>query len=178
MPVFNQDPKINANANIITANSKEELPDPSTVKPNTVALIPSVAQSVYVYDSLDAAAAANLPEGSLVAVPVNDDVVDLTGVFNFVTSITAGGAKQTVDYDCAEIVERFKKGAVNIKVALADATATQYCFAQMLSENTAQVLSFVDYQGTLLYINTIFAVETGHIIYSCNQVTTTAFNPS
>lgn len=69
MPVFNQDPKINANANIITANSKEELPDPSTVKPNTVALIPSVAQSVYVYDSLDAAAAANLPEGSLVAVP-------------------------------------------------------------------------------------------------------------
>lgn len=41
MPVFPQDPKIDGNANIITANSKDELPDPSTVPEDTIALVKS-----------------------------------------------------------------------------------------------------------------------------------------
>lgn len=42
MPVFYQDPKIEKGAaNIITANSEEELPDPATVPENTIACVPS-----------------------------------------------------------------------------------------------------------------------------------------
>ena len=42
MPVFYQDPKIERGVtNIITAESKDELPDPATVPEGTIALVPS-----------------------------------------------------------------------------------------------------------------------------------------
>ena len=68
-----KDPK--GNANFIFADSEEELPDPSTVPEDTVALVPSKGDSgtpIHYYDSLEAVP-ADLPEGSFVAVPAEEN---------------------------------------------------------------------------------------------------------
>lgn len=87
MPIFNQDPKIEKGVEITEITSPEEIaadsPDGLYIQEGGTST-PSGGTTIHYYDSLEAAEAANLPEGSFYAVPSSGEsggglpVVELT----------------------------------------------------------------------------------------------------
>ena len=91
--------------------------------------------SIIYADSVDALPdPATVPEGTIALVPVNDEVVDLTGVFDYATSIMQGGALCRVSHDCTELLNRLKKGAVRIKGGLDGYFSTNTVLAQIIDD--------------------------------------------
>jgi hypothetical protein len=114
-----------------------------------------------------------------VAVPANDEVVDLSEVFDFATSIMQGGAVCTVEYDCTSIVEQFKKGAVNVRVKMGDFVGKRMTNASIIADSIAQIVDFSDSgSGQLLCLNTTINAISNQITYWCQQVSTAPYVPS
>jgi hypothetical protein len=135
-------------------------------------------ESIHYYDSLSSVP-ADLPDGSFVAVPANDEVVDLSEVFDFATSIMQGGAVCTVEYDCTSIVEQFKKGAVNVRVKMGDFVGKRMTNASIIADSIAQIVDFSDSgSGQLLCLNTTINAISNQITYWCQQVSTAPYVPS
>lgn len=109
----------------------------------------------------------------------SDEVVDFTGVFDFYNSIVAGGAVQSVNYDCTTIIERLRKGAVKFKVKMVTMIIESYAFAVVVGsgEGTVATISILaESGGVLLWTNA--QMNKSQIRYRCLQVNTQPFNPS
>lgn len=140
--------------------------------------------TIHYYDTLDSVP-ADLPEGSFVAVPSEGagggDVLDLSSVFDYVTSIAQGGASCFVDYDCTGIVERFKKGGVVVRAKLGDFIGEKMIFGQVIEGYGVKLLDIMDAGSSsseILCLSTSFNCSANQIYYSCKQITTTAYIPS
>lgn len=136
--------------------------------------------NIMTFNSVEEMNAANLPDGTIAMVPVDDEVVDLTGVFDFLTSIQAGGAEQSVSYEgVQELIDRLKRGAVKLRMKLATTIAESYVNADIIGDTEGRVAiisALMDANGVLLYLYVSMSYTT--IRYKVMQVNTQPYNPS
>lgn len=110
----------------------------------------------------------------------SDEVVDLSGVFDFATSIMQGGVDCAVDYDCTEIVERFQKGPVTVRVSLGENIGEQTAYGQIINNGyAAQTINFTAAEdGAILVLRVLYSAGMKKILFSCRQVQTVPYTPS
>lgn len=146
-------------AEVLVLNSLEEMPE--QVKDGTIVVVPS--------------------EDSGGSESGGEEVVDLTGVFDYAASIAQGGEHITVQYECGEIVERFKKGSVRLRISFGGVVGEQLFNAEIVTvggEEMARIVSFTVTTDALLYSYTCFNSTTNEIIYNVRKVTTETYIPS
>ena len=149
--------------------------------PGTTEILEVPSLSELPEDAADGTQAV-IPQGTLPSggggEPDNDEVIDLSDVFDFATSIAAGGELCTVNYDCTEILERMKKGSVRVKARLGQYTSTSTVLPQILDDNIDGYVQFITFsyaEGALLYMHTM--IDRTVIVFACKQVTTAPFIP-
>jgi hypothetical protein len=62
-------------------------------------------------------------------------IVDLSTLFDYAESVLQGGKQCSVEYDCTEIVELFKKGPVKFKIKIGELIGEQILSAALTDTN-------------------------------------------
>lgn len=139
--------ELGGGSNIITADSVEQLPDPASVPENTIALVKS-----------------------------EDEVFDLSTLFDFATSVADGGLNQTVETPlAADILAKMRTGNVRIKVMFGGGTAT--LTVSPIDYGAYCAVSRVFQYGST-YLVMYMGVTSEAINYQAKEVTTAPYNPS
>lgn len=151
---------------------------PQMNKPSTGGGSAPADLNILFFDSVDDLP-SDLPDGTMAAVKNTfGDVVDLSGVFDYGTSLEHLGEVCTVNYDCTELLARFKRGGVPVKVSVGGFIITTVMYASMFqsgADEFAQIVKLGNIYGVVFIMYT--QIGGGVIQYSCKQVETSPYIP-